>query len=474
MGSGHIFSVAVHSVTSNFLVHLELKRVKGDLRMPDMDREKQNEFMIEKIKERPVNKKKLIRRTLVTAAMAVIFGLIACFTFLVLEPVINNWLYPEEEPQVVVFPEDQEEMSPEEMLSNSMQSEQEDVSVPENITLEDEQIQEILASVVLDKDNYRELYTSLSNYVGELNRSMVTVTGVNSDVDWFNNVTESKNQSSGVIVADNKKELLILTDYGTIKDAEKHTVTFFNNAQAEAHLKQFDKTTELAILAVNQADISGELLNDGIRLAQLGSSNVKNIIGMPIIALGNPMGTSGSVGYGIVASTSRHLSTVDMNYKLLVTDIYGSQSAGGVLFNLQNEVVGIITDNHSNTDMKNIITAYGISELKKVVEKMSNGSAVAYLGIVGIDVSNEAHTELKVPLGAYVKEVEMDSPAMLAGIQQGDVIVAMNGSNVMNFSEYSTLLMQMEAGQTVNITVMRQVQEEYKEMPFTITLGEVR
>ena len=442
--------------------------------MPDMDREKQNEFMIEKIKERPVNKKKLIRRTLVTAAMAVIFGLIACFTFLVLEPVINNWLYPEEEPQVVVFPEDQEEMSPEEMLSNSMQSEQEDENVPENITLEDEQIQEILASVVLDKDNYRELYTSLSNYVGELNRSMVTVTGVNSDVDWFNNVTESKNQSSGVIVADNKKELLILTDYGTIKDAEKHTVTFFNNAQAEAHLKQFDKTTELAILAVNQADISQELLNDGIKLAQLGSSNVKNIIGMPIIALGNPMGTSGSVGYGIIASTSRHLSTVDMNYKLLVTDIYGSQSAGGVLFNLQNEVVGIITDNHSNTDMKNIITAYGISELKKVVEKMSNGSAVAYLGIVGIDVSNEAHTELKVPLGAYVKEVEMDSPAMLAGIQQGDVIVAVNGSNVMNFSEYSTLLMQMEAGQTVNITVMRQVQEEYKEMPFTITLGEVR
>ena len=59
-------------------------------------------FMIEKIKERPVNKKKLLRRTLITASMAVIFGLVACFTFLVLEPVISNWLYPEEEPQVSV------------------------------------------------------------------------------------------------------------------------------------------------------------------------------------------------------------------------------------------------------------------------------------------------------------------------------------------------------------------------------------
>ena len=78
-------------------------------------------FMIEKIKERPVNKKKLLRRTLITVSMAVIFGLVACFTFLVLEPVISNWLYPEEEPQVVVFPEDQDEMSPEQMLAENMQ-----------------------------------------------------------------------------------------------------------------------------------------------------------------------------------------------------------------------------------------------------------------------------------------------------------------------------------------------------------------
>ena len=83
----------------------------------------EKKFMIEKIKERPVNKKKLLRRTLITASMAVIFGLVACFTFLVLEPVISNWLYPEEEPQVVVFPEDQDEMSPEQMLAENMQQE---------------------------------------------------------------------------------------------------------------------------------------------------------------------------------------------------------------------------------------------------------------------------------------------------------------------------------------------------------------
>ena len=59
------------------------------------------EFIKEKVKERPLNRKKLVKRTLLTASMAVIFGLIACLTFLVLEPVFSNLLYPEEEPQMV-------------------------------------------------------------------------------------------------------------------------------------------------------------------------------------------------------------------------------------------------------------------------------------------------------------------------------------------------------------------------------------
>ena len=79
--------------------------------MIEPEQNKQSDFMIEKIKERPVNKKKLLRKTITTVAMAVIFGLIACVTFLTLEPVISNILYPEEKPDPVIFPEEQEEMT---------------------------------------------------------------------------------------------------------------------------------------------------------------------------------------------------------------------------------------------------------------------------------------------------------------------------------------------------------------------------
>jgi len=464
--------------------------------MPDLQQNSQNDFLIEKIKVKPVDKRKLLRRTVITVTMAVIFGLVACFTFLLLEPVISNWLYPPEEPQVqmVAFPEDQDEMSPEEMLAENLPTEspvpeQEpvpgkegepdpDQEEPAEPTLE-EQIMEVLPNITLDVTmdlgDYGELYGALSAYVSEMSRYMVTVTGVTSNIDWFNDVQESRNQCSGVIAFENGMELLILTDYSPIKSAERLLLTFYDGSQVEAQLKQQNQATGLAVLAVGleylPESIKGE--EGELPLAKFGSSNVRNLAGLPVVALGSPMGSSGSVGYGMVTSPGTVWSVTDRNYKLFQTDIMGSSNASGVLFNLQGQVIGIITNNKSGTDMRNMITAYGISELQKTVEKMSNASAIAYMGIRGVDVPKGANQELGVPLGAYVENVDMDSPAMQAGIQRGDVVTGMDDRIVTNFNSYSAILMQMEPGQTVDVTVMRRAQEEYKEMHFEIVLGEV-
>ena len=408
-------------------------------------------FMIEKIKERPVNKKKLLRRTLITVSMAVIFGLVACFTFLVLEPVISNWLYPEEEPQVVVFPEDQDEMSPEQMLAENMQQENQNSqssSVPGEV-MEQEQIRELLSGIILDLDNYKQIYSALAQYVAEMNRSMVTVTGVSSGVDWFNNVNESKNQSSGVIIAQNGKQLLILTDYSPVKQADDIIVTFNDGTQADASLKEKDETTGLAVIAVELDVLNEDFLKNDITIATLGSSNIRDIAGLPVVALGRPMGTNGSLGYGIITSSASESAASDTTYRILQTNIVGSQNAGGVLFNLQGQVIGIITNGKSATDMKN---------------------KFAYLGLKGVDVTEEANSELGVPYGAYIKEVEMDSPAMLAGIQQGDVITGFGERMIISFDEYTNSLLSMKPGDSVELTIMRQSQQEYKEMKFDITL----
>lgn len=438
--------------------------------MAEKGQNEQNDFLIERMKQRPINRRKLLRRTIITASMAVIFGLIACFTFLVLEPVISRWLYPEEEPQIIVFPEDQEEMLPEEMLAENISSPSPSPTpVREDVELKEEQIEEILSGVVLDRENYLELYQALSDYTAELEQYMVTITTVTSNIDWFSNVQESRNQATGLIVANNGKELLVLTDTSSVRLAGTLTLTFSNNVQAEAKIKQQDQFTSLAVLSVALSDLPGEMQE--MPVARLGRSNGKNLPGTPVVALGRPLGTNHSVGYGIVASAGTAVYGPDRNYRLLMTDINGSQNASGVLFNLQGEVIGIVTANKSGTDMKNLVNAYGITELKKVIEKLSNAQPIAYLGISGLDVTKEANESQGVPYGAFVKEIAMDSPAMLEGIQRGDVITEMDGKKISLFSDYSSVLMQLEPGEIVDITVMRQAQNTYKEMQFSIELG---
>ena len=98
-----------------------------------------SDFITETIRQRPINKKKLLRRTLITAAMAVVFSLVACLTFLLLEPVISNWLYPEEEPEPIEFPEETEEILPEDMIADDSEMEPEP-EPPAEIVIQDEQI----------------------------------------------------------------------------------------------------------------------------------------------------------------------------------------------------------------------------------------------------------------------------------------------------------------------------------------------
>jgi len=223
---------------------------------------------------------------------------------------------------------------------------------------------------------------------------------------------------------------------------------------------------------VNLEDFDNSYLEKGITIAAFGSSNLSRIVGQPVVALGRPMGTEGSIGYGMITSSGTSIQEADTNYKLIQTDITGSEKAGGVLFNLQGQVVGIITNSRGSLDMKNMITAYGITELKNRIEQMANGRQKPYMGICGVNVTREANLQLNVPYGAYVTEIDMDSPAMMAGIQQGDVIVAINGKEITSYNMYINTISSMSGGDNLKVLVMRQVQEEYKEMEFDVVLEE--
>ena len=419
-------------------------------------------FIKEKVKERPINKRKLLKRTMITASMAVIFGLIACFTFLVLEPVFSNWLYPEEEPEPVQLQEESEneEMLPEDMV---LETESEEETTPPVQTT-------VVERVELDVSDYQTLYSNLYKMVQEVSKSLVTVIGITSDTDWLNNSYENEGQNAGLIVADNGRELLILTEKEIVDQSEELNVVFCDNTQVRAELKQANSTVGLAVISVDLTDIS-DTTRETISPARLASSSNSGLLATPVAALGRPLGTANSVVYGMITSADGTLNLADGNYQLLTTDMYGSTYGSGIITNLSGQVLGIICQENSAEDTPNLITAYGISGLKNLIEKLSNGQPSATLGIFGTDVPQEIQETQGVPAGAYVTGIVMDSPAMVAGIQSGDVIVQMGTEPIDSYADYTATLMGLLPDTEVTLTVMRQVQNEYQEMTVDVLLN---
>ncbi len=427
------------------------------------------DFLKETIKQRPLNKRKLVRRTLITAAMAVIFGMVACFTFLLLEPVISNRLYPEEEPEAIVFEEETEEneILPEDMIADESQMQPEETEPP---ALEDEQIAQVLSEMELGTNDYLTLFNEMNKVAKEVQKSIVTVVGVTSDVTWLDNEYENEGVVSGVVVADNGKELLILANIRSIKDAEILKVAFSDGSEYEAEMKKKDNNTGFAIISIQKSIVKESTVAIAKPVA-LGSSAGSSLVGIPVIAIGRPVGTEGSLCYGNITSTGNSITLPDSNYKYLTTDIYGSTSASGIIINLKGQIVGIIDTSYNASDMKNMISAVGITELKKVVESLSNNKDIAYFGVYGVDVTKEANEEMGVPFGAYILEIDMDAPAMNAGIQSGDIIVRIGEKEITNYAALVETLLTFKPEETVTVGLMRQGPEGYIEMEVEAVLS---
>lgn len=417
-------------------------------------------FLQEKIKERPINRKKLIRTSLNTAIFAVVFGLVACVTFILLEPVIGDWLSPQKEDGVgvVTLPAEEEEMRPEDMVQD-----EEELNQSENIS-------SAVTTVELQISDYEEMYDKLYDVAQETARGMVTVTAMSSNVDWFNNTLESENETAGFILADNGKELLILADQRFMAKATEIMITFIDGMQVPATIKKYDRNTGLVVLAVDMSLISLET-KEAIKYVNLGSSNSGNKVGDLVIAVGSPLGYVDSLCYGNITSLGNEISTIDMNYKLITTDIYGSSNASGALLNTKGQLIGIINQNYNSADLENQISAIGISELRKVMESLSNANDLVYLGLYVTNVTEAAQSQLSVPAGAYITDIRLNSPAMLIGMQKGDVVTAIEDAVITNVSEYINELREHEPGEEVTVTIQRMSVDGYREIDVKVTLG---
>ena len=416
---------------------------------------KSYKFMKETIKKEQKKKKKWLLRCLLFFCAAVIFGLIAALTFAVAEPKISAALNG---PERVDIPADE---APDPEGDASAEAEVTETPTPTPTEAPDQEI---------TLEDYENLYKEMLAVAEIPKHALVTVIGITNQMDYFNQNYENQQQITGLIVAEEGQDLFILTEYRIVENVERIQVTFWDSSTVDAIYQRHDANTGLTILKTEVANLS-ESTRDGMEVAPLGNSYSVSQ-GDPVLALGSPMGYSDSVAYGVVTSVTNKISTLDTEYNLLTTDILGSPEGSGILINLEGEIVGIIAQNYSS-DSKNIVTGLAISQIKSLIESLSNNEARPYIGIKGQDVTEALSERTGIPKGVLVNSVAEDSPAMFAGIMEYDVIVQVNGEKVQTLRQYQEQLSKCSPGQTVKVTAMRRGAEGYTEMDFDVTIGEI-
>ena len=412
-----------------------------------MDKKKQEEyhFVKEHIKKIPPDRKKRRMSLGWTILLAAVFGVVAALVFCAVKPAIER-LFQSKNEQVV--------------LSSDETKEADTADEPVYIT-ETQQ---------MDLNDYQILQNKLYAVGREANKSVVSVKGIGQTTDWFDTEHVMENQGSGIILADTNGRYLIATERKLIAEANQIEISFYDDSTAEAELIAYDGTTGIAVLSVQVSEDT----QNRVAAATLGSSSALTQ-GTIVIAIGSPLGEPFSVLTGNVTSSSHEVTATDANYKVISTDINAGSGGSGALINLNGEVVGLILQSFGTEAAQSTVTAIGITEIRSMLEKMSNGDTPAYLGLEVSTVSSTIAKENKIPKGVYVKNVAQDSPAMQAGLQNGDVITQIGNTELTSAEQYRTCLLQEKEGQQEKVTLQRMgADKKYQEMTVEVTFDAVK
>ena len=410
---------------------------------PDEGPEEKNySFLQETIKPKPVSRQQLARQIARIAIYGVILGAFACLGFYALKP----W------------------------MQDTFRGDLETVSIPEDEEAEEpaEEPEEEPADPVLDAESYEELMDSVNERAQEAKRGLAYIQPVSDTGNWEERMTGIRAGTAGVILADNGQELLLLADSSVSEGADKWSVTFQDSSTYTASLKQRDLNSGLAVFSVPRADIADNTW-DKIKISVLGNSNLIRQ-GSVVIALGDMFGYEDGMACGTVSSAEYKETVYDRECGIISTDIAVDAEGTGVLFNLEGEVIGLITPSVWDKEDHSVANARAISDLKTVIEILANDENVPYVGIYATTVTSDLQ-EQGMPAGIYVVDVDPESPAMEAGIQSGDIICEAAHEEITGINTYQNTILKTKAGDMIRVAGQRRGADGYVDIDFTITVG---
>lgn len=183
---------------------------------------------------------------------------------------------------------------------------------------------------------------------------------------------EVPSSGSGIIVGENDKELLIVTNNHVVEDSTSLKVAFIDSEVVDAAIKGTDAETDLAVIAVPLEQIKDDTKSK-IKVARLGNSDELKV-GQGVVAIGNALGYGQSVTVGYVSALNREVRVSNTSTReLLQTDAaINPGNSGGALLNMKGEVIGINAAKYSSTEVEGIGYAIPISKAEDIMNQLMN------------------------------------------------------------------------------------------------------
>ena len=275
---------------------------------------------------------------------------------------------------------------------------------------------------------------------------------VYSQWSWYGQNQVESGAGSGVIIS---SDGYILTCAHVVDGASTITVTI-GDKDYTATLVGEDTTSDIAVIKIDA---------DGLTPATVGNSDSLKV-GQSVMAVGNPLGElGGTVTGGMISALNRSVtiqgsSSVNTMSLIQMDASVSPGNSGGGLFNMNGELVGIVNAKSSSSDAEGLGFAIPINDAIKVAQELLENGYVTgrpYLGITYLAVTDaQTASQLGVnAYGVYVVEVVKGGPAEKAGLQAGDRIVSVDGTEIASKDDLGTLMQKHAAGDTLSITIAR-------------------
>ena len=300
-------------------------------------------------------------------------------------------------------------------------------------------------------DNQTLALPSIADVVALVKPSVVAINTEVVTRDFFNRPFTQEGAGSGWILDENG---IIVTNNHVVQDAKTITVTMDDGTNYTVDTGNIftDRLNDLAILKIDAPNLPA---------LKIGNSSEMRV-GDWVVAIGNALGQGIRATVGIVSrqQVSIPVSQGQTLYDLLETNAaINPGNSGGPLVNMAGEVIGITSAKIASVGVEGMGYAISTETAMPIIQQLVNNGYVIrpWLGVVLYSVNQGVAQQLNLAVdkGVVITEVGPDSPAAEADLQQWDVIVSVNGTEISNSEELIRVIHSSQIGQVLEITFWR-------------------